>query len=758
MDHAQTPLINRRIGKWTFILALIGFLYASQSDAQDFARCEELLKNILPEFNRAFEENNPALLQSNDYRRKVAQLEQVYHQYHKRVYLPEDSLRRIHNVALIQALYGHPQRAAYLVSSYGLHALSQQSVYHLGLYNLQAQKYKEAYSLLSSVGSLRNSGTNMMAAGGQSGNGSAVPGSGSAGMEGKEAYNRAVLLGREDHITAALAAIDQAISIKDVPVYRVLRGDLHFKAGDLKKAKADYDATRKQSVSAQVRYGHTLIALGEFSEAVKVLRQYLEGGDRKYRSIAYLFIGHGYYGMQNWGEARRYYGLAAQSASTENQARCGLGNVLLSQRLYTSALTTFEKLASQNPGLEEAWLGKALAFYGLENYEEALAGFKRSELLIEKLAGNNKMADLFVSRGFCYLLTGKEQLATADFDHALKLDPSRYEAWVGKSSVSITARKYSDAGKYLSEALKYEHTNDRIYSNYGNLLLHFNMFEKASNQFSNAIRLNRKNVGAWNGLGVTLLEDDEMDRSKKIFDSLIVRNPAVPYLYNNRGIVNAYLGNKAEMEEQSKLGAQKYNGAFQDFRMAIESAPAKKFYNVNQGNVYRYLQQYDSAKTSYQQYLDKHSVNNLGVLHAAIHDQKSARYYLDVAMKLDSVSRIFRYNMTVLSKVATNDFRFTASTAPRRSYADISLKYSLDGFVTIYLYDYEYDKITFPGRPLLPFPATRFDDDYLIPHFDYQLMKYTLDDTERPKIKSSKIKAQKVSLGKRKRPGTHCPE
>lgn len=190
----------------------------------------------------------------------------------------------------------------------------------------------------------------------------------------------------------------------------------------------------------------------------------------------------------------------------------------------------------------------------------------------------------------------------------------------------------------------------------------------------------------------------------------------------------------------------------------MEVAPTRKFYNVNQGNVYRYWQQYDQASLSYQSYQDKSALNNTAVMYAGQEKMKDAKYYLGVAIQIDSLHRVFQYNMNILVKGKQQEMmKLVASAGDDGPYSDIGIKYSRDGFVTIYLYDYEYDTLAFKGRHYMPLPVAEYREDYFIPEYDFKFIAYPKK-KDPPKVKTPTYKSQKVRMpGKKGRSGTRCP-
>src|SRR5690606_5725341 len=211
---------------------------------------------------------------------------------------------------------------------------------------------------------------------------------------------------------------------------------------------------------------------------------------------------------------------------------------------------------------------------------------------------------------------GKKDLAARDFETAIAMDPKRYEALGGMSSIMIEQKRYPEAGQYLAKALNYEKGNDRMYANYGNLLFHFNMFKKSYEVFKRAVAINNTNIKAQNGWALALLENDQLDKSKALLDSLVKTNSDIPYLLNNRGISYAYVGNRHQQRDELELAEAHYKSSFADFNKALDIKPVNRFYNVNVGNVYRYWEDYDEAQLSYKAYQDKSALNNMGIMYA----------------------------------------------------------------------------------------------------------------------------------------------
>ena len=747
---------------FSILILLLSLSIGQRASAQDFSECQKLVKDLLPVFNRSFEENNPALLREESYQRSLHQLQSAYASYHKQHFLPSDSVQRMNNEAVMLALSGNYHKALHIMEELDLTVQDPHLHYNRGLFNLLSGKYEASRSDFSNAPSNTQANLNTLFSYAkqkkyQEGKDYAATTSGkNAG--GKWNYNIGMIHKFNGNFPEAIDEISSAIRQKDeVVAYRLQRGDILMRTGSEKKAVKDFEKVARKHPKAQIRYANALLSLNQFGQAKAIFERYLESEDRTFRGDAYLGIAHSYYGLKLIPEAQKYYRLASTLKRETPALQSGIANTHLSKHEYQFAFNLFDRVLKKDTAYLPAYLGRAVAYYGMGKYELALKDFKKAEKAMDET--NRFFADLFVTKAFSEYYLNKTKEAQEDFRIAIKLDGTRYEALAGLSSIMIDQKRYSEAGQFLAKALQYEQTYDRMWSNYGNLLLHFDMFKKGYQVFKKAVSLNPENINAQNGWGVALLENDQLDKSMALFDSLTRANPELPFLHNNHGIIQSYIGNRHEQRHQINEANVRYEGAFADFKKAMEVAPARKFYNVNQGNVYRYWQQYDEAKLSYQTYQDKSALNNTAVMYAGQEKIKDAKYYLGVALQIDSLHRVFQYNMTILAKGKQKEMmRLVASANDESPFSDIGIKYSRDGFVTIYLYDYDYDKLSFPGRHYMPLPVAEYNEDYFIPEYDFKLISYNKNNKKVEKVRKVKYKSQKVKMpGGRGKSGTQCP-
>ena len=740
---------------------MLTILSPKVSSAQDFNECQRIVKDLLPVFNRSFEENNPALLREESYQRGIRNLQAAYALYHKQAFQPADSVQRMNNEAVILALLGNYQKALHIMEELGLSSQDPHLHYNRGLFGMLSGKYASARAdFADAPGGTQATLNTLVSYAKEKKYGDALgfaTGNSAKNSDGKWNYNLGMLYKFNGQLPEAVDEMATAIRQKDEMAYRLQRGDMLMRTGNEKRAVKDFEKVSRNHLKAQIRYANALLSLNQFGAAKAVFEKYLETDDRTFRGDAYLGMAHSFYGLKQISEAQRYYKLASTLKRETPALQSGMGNTHLSKHEYQTAFTLFDRVIKKDSTYMPAYLGRAVSYYGQKKYDLALQDFKKAEKALNE--DNKFFADLFVTKAFSEYYLKQVNAAQDDFQKAIKMDPTRYEALAGMSSIMIDQKRYSEAGQFLSKALVYEQGYDLMWSNYGSLLLHFDMYKKGYQVFKKAVSLNPSNVNAQNGWGIALLENDQLDKSMVLFDSLLKEKPDLPFLNNNHGIIQAYIGNRHAQRHQVNEANARYDGAFKDFATAMDNAPSRKFYNVNQGNVYRYLEKYDEAKLSYQTYQDKSALNNTAVMYAGREQFKDAKYYLGVALQIDSLHRVFQYNMNILVKGKQKEMmRLVASNDENSPFSDIGIKYSRDGFVTIYLYDYEYDQLSFPGRHYMPLPVAEYKEDYFIPEYDFKLIAYAKKKGEDPKKKRVRYKSQKVKLpGSRGKSGTKCP-
>ena len=554
------------------------------------------------------------------------------------------------------------------------------------------------------------------------------------------------------------------IAFSKNPLFHELYGVTLYQQKKYKEAEKFYKKSEKLTENPRllVQIGNTYLAQKEFKDAEEIFTQYIESGHARYRFAARLGLGHALYSLRRYKEAIVEYDMACRLNDSSAEAWTGLGNAHLGNGGQRQAQKAYERALVLDKLRKDAWLGLAMVNYRLAKYDAALCCFEEAKGILNPK--NKNHADFYAARGFCRLYNHQVKEAKPDIDTSVRMSKNILPCTAMSEYLRMEGYFLSSL-KWLDKAFSaHGEGHDRLLVNRGNLYLKSQLFEDAFDDFSMAHEINPANINACNGLGISWLNMDEIDKAKAIYDSLLKKkNEAI--LLNNRGITQSYLALR-ERIEKNQTNENKYNLlAIQDFEKAMEVDSTKIPYNVNLGNIYKNRREEIPAMDHYQKYLSKTAINNIGVLYAKSDKKDFSLHYLDTAISLDTTNPIYLYNKAKLFQdffkdqfKRRRDLQQDIKLLPTK---DISIKYSPDGFITVFLFDYDFDTYNFPGEPLFDVNPEAIDDFDFLTSYDYISMPtkmpiYAKSEvvTESYKDKSNGYKP----FRKRGQSSTKCPK
>lgn len=525
---------------------------------------------------------------------------------------------------------------------------------------------------------------------------------------------------------------------------QILQGDIALAQGRFAGALSQYKALLTDETYGRiipVRIGNALLGQRQFAEAAEQFDSYLKSGDRTAYASARLGLANALYGQREYGRAMAEYRSAVQLIPKSAAARTGLANALASNHDYRSARTNYETALKQQPDNPNATLGLGVVAYRQGQFDEATGHFAQIDNLLEPT--NPDHADAFLHQGLMALSNSRYDTARRALEVATRLRPGDPSAFSGMSEVFRRQEQYGQSLGMLQQAITKtanhrwpgataptpvmtSKTRARMLANQGSLLLKLNMLDKAYPIFKEALKDDPRNINALNGLAVSLLETDQLEKASSLYDSILSRGNHKAFLHNNRGIVRAYVAMQLDKKKQPEQARQLYLKAKTDYEQAQQIDTTRRFYQNNLGNVLKNLEQYEEAIKSYQAYLSKSAINNMGVLYAASGKPDFSRYYLNLAIELDSTNLIYHFNRVKLYRQAFADSlarKPNMLAAERRLPTNsISAKYSRDGYINIYLYDYDFDAYDYPADHHFPVKPEKPQPPDLLPIDDFVTM------------------------------------
>ncbi|MCE2668558.1 MAG: tetratricopeptide repeat protein [Microcystis sp. 49638_E5] len=325
------------------------------------------------------------------------------------------------------------------------------------------------------------------------------------------------------------------------------------------------------------------------------------------QSVFYRFLGDFSTSAGREREARENY---EQALTVINQAisllpnnpnyyneKCG---VLSELKRYDEGLAAINQAIDLAP--RAAWYGNRGNIYiNQQKYELALADYNKAILLNPNLAG------AYYNRGVLYRLQEKYDLALADWNKAIEINPNFAEAYVNRGALYYDLQKYELALADWNKAIKINPNLAQAYYNRGLLYHNQQKYELALADYNKAIDINPNYALAYNNRGNLYKNLQKYELALSDYSKAIKINPNDADAYYNRGVLYSDL--------------QKYDLALSDYDKAIEINPNYAEAYVNRGVLYRLQEKYELALADYDKAIeinrnDAVAYYNRGVLYS----------------------------------------------------------------------------------------------------------------------------------------------
>jgi tetratricopeptide (TPR) repeat protein len=292
----------------------------------------------------------------------------------------------------------------------------------------------------------------------------------------------------------------------------------------------------------------------------------------------------------------------------------GKGLALWWNGKYQEAVAALQQAVKSKPDFVAAWSQLSIVYRYLQQGNEALAAinqaielqpnnpnlynekynvlsdlkrYAEAELAINAAIKLSPRSAFYNNRGILYYEQKKWELALADYNQALKINPDLALAYVNRGLVYYNQKKWELALADYNQAIKINPDYANAYLNRGVLYGEQKKWELALADYNQAININPDDADAYNNRGILYKEQKKWELALADYNQAIKINPDYADAYNNRGILYGDL--------------KKWELALADYNQAIKINPddAKAYYN--RGNLYSDLKKWELALADYNQ-------------------------------------------------------------------------------------------------------------------------------------------------------------
>ena len=144
---------------------------------------------------------------------------------------------------------------------------------------------------------------------------------------------------------------------------------------------------------------------------------------------------------------------------------------------------------------------------------------------------NSNFPESYNSRGVIFAEEGEYQNAIKDYDKAISLKKDYFDANLNKAVALKNISKFNESIKHFEICIKLKPNDSKIYNNLGNLCKNLKKYNTAKKYYTESIRLNKNFAEAYNNRGELLqLHFNEFEKAIQDFDNALKINKDLNYI------------------------------------------------------------------------------------------------------------------------------------------------------------------------------------------------------------------------------------
>ena len=167
---------------------------------------------------------------------------------------------------------------------------------------------------------------------------------------------------------------------------------------------------------------------------------------------------------------------------------------------------------------------------------------------------NSNFPESYNSRGVIFAEEGEYQNAIKDYDKAISLKKDYFDANLNKAVALKNISKFNESIKHFEICIKLKPNDSKIYNNLGNLCKNLKKYNTAKKYYTESIRLNKNFAEAYNNRGELLqLHFNEFEKAIQDFDNALKINKDLDYIKGKKLHAKMSLHDWSSYNEELKI-------------------------------------------------------------------------------------------------------------------------------------------------------------------------------------------------------------
>ncbi len=300
-------------------------------------------------------------------------------------------------------------------------------------------------------------------------------------------------------------------------------------------------------------------------------------------------------------------------------------------RVWKNSIDLWTYVIQREPDkVPRAYNNRGNVFNGIGRPDAALADYEKAITLLPSYY------EAYFGRGLVFERLGRLDKALADYERAIAIDPSRHEAYYGRGNVFKAAGQFERALADYDRVIAMNPSSYEAYYGRGLVFEELGRLDKALADYDKAIAIDPSRHEAYYGRGNIFRGIGQFDKALSAYDKAVAVNPSAYEVYINRGLVFEEMGRPdkalADYDRAISVNPSRYEAhnnrglvlggmgqsekALESFHVAIRLNQNQPVVYFNRGNLYLKTGQRELALPDFRKACDLGNNESCNMLHA----------------------------------------------------------------------------------------------------------------------------------------------